>query len=353
MYNNNEKKMVHEWGPMKMELIETLTSLSCLPASLIETVIAYIDLIEWDPKAYQSWPFLSNGKPRGITSDHVHLYICDSENNILLMYTLNGEIIEQSTPWPSRSPLLVLSPSSSSSSSPSFSLHSPLTSMIPFNQPCAIDYSPIYSQLYIIDENQIHILNLKKEILSQWKLPHGPGHGIKVDYDLIYITLENIHQIFVYSKLGCLLKKFGKEEKGNCNGQFYRPFGISVDDTDIYVCDYNNHRIQVLNKHSGIYSHQWGKQGNVEEHFSWPFCIYFNENIIYVGDSHGVQLFTCHGVFLQKIGTSFWGDDLHSFKCAWGMICVNNTLYVCDWLNHRIQVFKKKTAVPIDVEIVL
>ena len=52
---------------------------------------------------------------------------------------------------------------------------------------------------------------------------------------------------------------FGR--KGSNNGEFIQPYGISSDrEGNVYVADYNNHRIQVFTV-DGVYLRQFGKKG--------------------------------------------------------------------------------------------
>jgi len=138
--------------------------------------------------------------------------------------------------------------------------------------------------------------------LSQWALPTNYGAcGVKVDKHNVYITVYDRHQIFVYNKTGVLEKKFGQKLEGSNEGQFHQPEGITIDECFIYICDSLNHRIQVLWKEEGDFSHQWGSEGAGKGQFRCPFSIHLSEGVIFVGDYMSVQLFTPYGVFFTKI----------------------------------------------------
>lgn len=78
----------------------------------------------------------------------------------------------------------------------------------------------------------------------------GPGPvspvGLAVDsLGLMYVSDDIAHQVLVFSPEGVLLAAFGKE--GSFPGDFRKPRGIAVTKIGmVYVCDYNNCRVQVF-----------------------------------------------------------------------------------------------------------
>jgi len=69
-----------------------------------------------------------------------------------------------------------------------------------------------------------------------------------------------------------------------------------VESNYVYICDCDNHRVQVLMKENGEFKSQWGrglKQREELGEFSFPCVIYydFNEQLFYIGDRYSVQLF--------------------------------------------------------------
>jgi len=194
------------------------------------------------------------------------------------------------------------------------------------------------NHIYIVDKSQLRIINLKKELISHWPLL-ASGLGVKVDLDYVYITKTGHHQIFVYSKMGNLIKNYGKELSGHDDGEFSQPGGLALDNHFLYICDLNNHRIQALKKGDGTYSHQWGSKGTMDGLFDHPYSIYLSDGLVYIGDVRRIQLFTTYGIFIQKLG------DIHEdyingkFYCIHGLVVVKDQLYVSDSGNQRIQVF--------------
>jgi len=73
------------------------------------------------------------------------------------------------------------------------------------------------------------------------------------------------------------VRKWGSSGPGN--GQFSKPFRVSVDsDGNVYVADSNNNRIQKFDS-AGTYVTQWGSSGSGNGQFANPFCVSV--------DSHG------------------------------------------------------------------
>jgi len=269
------------------------------------------DTAIWKSRPIQVWT-LPKG-PCGITYDGTYLYVCDPNNNRLLQYTLRGHLADT---WTS-------------------------TDLAPgnlFNLPVAMDISQ--DLIYVMGFTQLQILNLKKEIVNHWELP-SVGYGVKVDENYVYVTVENHYQIFVYNKLGFLEKKFGKEEKGENPREFHCPYGLALDEKYLYICDLLNHRVQVLNKENGLFSHQWGTQGTNDGQFMCPYSIHIADSIVYVGDQMSVQLFTTQGIFIQRLGQDVMGSDEGQFNNIYGLTVVNDRLYVSGFGNNRIQVFRK------------
>jgi len=171
-----------------------------------------------------------------------------------------------------------------------------------------------------------------KVILRQWKPPTEPG-AIKVHGENLYYGCYGI--IYIYNLSGGLIKQFGK--KGSGNGEFYEPTGIDIDDKFIYITDYQNHRVQVFNLENCNYSHQWGSQGTGDGQFTAPIEVRLYEGLCYVGDENGIQVFTTDGQFLYRFRK---GKGDNEFHYVYGIVIVDNRLYVSDPFNHRLVVLQ-------------
>ena len=108
-------------------------------------------------------------------------------------------------------------------------------------------------KMYVCDINQncVNVLSAQGELLYSFGdnnkshkllLPHS----ICVDSEFVYVSEWRIkHCVSVFTKQGRFLTSFGS--RGSGDGQFRLPSGLAFDsDGVLYVCDYNNSRIQVF-----------------------------------------------------------------------------------------------------------
>jgi len=119
-----------------------------------------------------------------------------------------------------------------------------------------------------------------------------------------------------------------------------------VNNQYIYVCDNDNHRVQILTKENGSFYSKWGTGvgGHNLGQFYYPYAIYFYkfDEVFYVGDEHSVQMFKkdteeC----LQRLGDIKKGGHMSQFSMILGICIVDENLCVSDYYNRRIQIFKR------------
>ena len=170
--------------------------------------------------------------------------------------------------------------------------------------------------------------------------------------------------IYVYSKDGAQKTTIGSAGNGLC--QFNRPCGLDIKGDELYVADFNNHRIQKLNV-SGAFICTFGRLGKGKGEFNCPSAIVvdFNDRLI-VAD-HGnsrIQILTSKGSFLVSIDRSkFPGLDLSNI-CGIALDVQGNIHVVARCNNSgwiivftpggafvsKHQTVVKPTAIGIDVE---
>jgi len=275
-------------------------------------LIAGYATVEWESKAISSWELRSI--PRSIISYKEHLYIClYNPSHIVSIRNLNdGQMFKVITT---------------------------------FNFPHAIDLDLKNSLFYLADSFNMTILNLNFEIITSWKLPSSSHssfayRGIKVEENILFLTMEGHNQIFkCISSNGKVNKKFGTEKESSKQGKFHSPFNLALNNQSLYVCDCHNNRVQVITKKDGNFITQWGSGHDSDEegNFSLPYSIYRDiEDMFYIGDSTSVQVFTSDGKCLQRIGQE---NDL---KEIFGICVVDDRLFISDRLNRRILIFKAK-----------
>ena len=141
------------------------------------------------------------------------------------------------------------------------------------------------------------------------------------------------------------VRKWGSE--GSEDGQFYRPWGVAIDNDDnVYVADWNNtdcsnNQIQFFDS-QGNFLRKWGSEGSEDGQFDKPAGVALDgDGNVYVADwnNHRIQVFNSEGNFLRKWGSR--GSEDGQFDRPYGLaIGSDGNVYVADTGYYRIQVFK-------------
>jgi len=294
--------------------VEILDDLRFFYYDLNKLIVAYDMPIAWEKTPFTSW--LPRDAQRGITYFQKQFYTCAP---YVQTCNKNGEFIQKQK-------------------------------RLSFAYQSGIDIDENNSIIYIADYSHVTRLNLKLESLSEWKLPGTQDsswstfRGIKVDGNTLYLSIQNVHQIFVCNgEDGNILRIFGSTEKSPKDGEFNTPYGLTLNNKFLYICDRMNHRVQILTNENGIYVSKWGtgKQSTEQGQFDNPISIYnhVSEDLIYVGDRISVQLFR-KSACIQRLGDNKYGRQITSFRAVYGICVVDDRLYVSDSNNLRILIFK-------------
>ncbi|MFL6455223.1 MAG: 6-bladed beta-propeller, partial [Nitrososphaeraceae archaeon] len=150
--------------------------------------------------------------------------------------------------------------------------------------------------------------------------------GIAADSGKLYVLDVSNNRIQVFSDNGTFIRKWGSfcdtTTRNKCtdpdgasgpltlgDGQFNNPSGIAADSGKVYAIDYNN-RIQVFSD-NGTFIRKWGTGGSGPGQFLHPEGITVdtsgnnNNNTVYVADSgnNRIQVFSDNGTFIRKWGS--------------------------------------------------
>ena len=152
----------------------------------------------------------------------------------------------------------------------------------------------------------------------------------------IFIVDRGNNRVQVSDHNGNYISTIGSQGSGN--GEFNRPQGIATNDTHLFVADTNNHRIQIFNV-DGTFVHSFGSSGGADGQFSSPRGITTNDTHIFVADfgNHRVQIFDNAGNFVGKFGSEGTADG--EFDYPLGITANNTHVFVLDRDNNRIQIF--------------
>jgi len=172
----------------------------------------------------------------------------------------------------------------------------------------------------LISQNTVLELdNESGKIISSWGANYFiMPHGLTVDkQNNIWLTDVGLHQIFKFSHDGNLLMKLGVAKvPGNDSIHFNLPTDIAVaDDGSFYVSDgYGNSRVVKFSS-TGKYIKAWGRYGNKPGEFKIPHGIAIDQNnTLYVADrqNNRVQLFNTSGNFLKELKNDVQVEQLPS-----------------------------------------
>jgi tripartite motif-containing protein 71 len=164
----------------------------------------------------------------------------------------------------------------------------------------------------------------------------------------LYIADSGNNRIQIFSSTGTFISSFGSAGTGD--GQFNNPEGIDVDaQGNIYVTDAGalfvnegHNRIQKFNS-NGIYLTQFGGYGSEMGQLIWPQGVAVdNQGNIYVADAGNsrIQIFSSDGTFLNTFGS--FGSEEGFFTSLQGLaIDGTGTLFIADAGNNRIQILSQ------------
>uniref|UniRef100_A0A1X7UY81 RING-type domain-containing protein n=1 Tax=Amphimedon queenslandica TaxID=400682 RepID=A0A1X7UY81_AMPQE len=172
--------------------------------------------------------------------------------------------------------------------------------------------------------------------------------GVAITPDKFILVSDN-HRIQKISMDGYLIASVGKKCKGNRPLQFNTPHGIAISPItgQVYIADWFNHRIQVLNPDL-TFSHSFGSEGKANGQFQLPHDIAIDsQGLVYVADygNHRIQKFSQDRNFLSQFGTKGSGPgQLNSPNGITIDTAATGLVYVSEWGNHRISVFTSDGA---------
>jgi len=125
--------------------------------------------------------------------------------------------------------------------------------------------------------------------------------------------------------------------KGAGPGQFHDPAGIALTETEVFVSDSRNGRIQVFD-HEGRFRRAFGRPGEAPGQLGRPMNVAIRGSALYVAEyfNDRIQIFDLDGTPRTTIGAP--GSAPGRFDAPGGVaVAANGDLYVADFYNHRVQ----------------
>ena len=159
--------------------------------------------------------------------------------------------------------------------------------------------------------------------------------GIATD-DTNNIYVSSWHKLQKFTSRGELIKCIGR--RGSKEGEFEDPRGVTLYDNQVYVCDRDNHRIQVFDLDLN-FVRSISSLGKGRGKFDEPFDVKFDTaGNMYVAelDNKRVQVMDTSGQFIRVFGQEGEGK----LSRASGLHIADKYVYVSDFNGDCIVVYE-------------
>ena len=210
------------------------------------------------------------------------------------------------------------------------------------NYPLGVTADNKTGNIYVADQsnNCVKVFNGTGEYLFKFGDKGGDGkmyqpRGVAIFEDIIVITQAN-HCVLKYQLNGKFISRTGTEGRGELELSY--PFGLTIDelDGDIYICDYDNNRVQILNKDFS-FKVQFGK-----DELNHPRDVKLSKDYIYILDVSNpcLHLFNYNYILQKSVITRGKGMDVvdsHFF-----FIDKADNILITDFDSNSIDIYNTK-----------
>ena len=196
--------------------------------------------------------------------------------------------------------------------------------------------------IYVSSQDKLQKFTSSGELIKcigQWgrkEKEFDHPRGVTLYDNQVYVCDCDNHRIQVFDLNLNFVRSIGSCDKGR--GEFNKPHDVKFDTAgNMYVADYNNRRVQVLDT-SGQFIRTFGQEG--EGKLEGPTGLHIVDKYVYVSDHSGdcIVVYKTSGQFVTSFG--MFGQNEGEFRRprfitsnADGSVCV------CDLDNNRIQIF--------------
>ena len=192
--------------------------------------------------------------------------------------------------------------------------------------------------------SKVYRLDKKGEVVSSVGR-EGTGNGefkwadgLKIYDSQLYVCDYGNSRINVFDLNLKFVRTFGKATEGP--GKLVNPADIAMDlKGNVYVADYSKHEVVVFSK-DGTYLSHFGGEGAEEGKLKYPVGICTTPHYVYVSEqgNNRVSIFHTSGQFVGTLGKG--GSGAGELNYPWGIaVDQDGFLFICDSKNSRIQIF--------------
>ena len=190
--------------------------------------------------------------------------------------------------------------------------------------------------IYVFDKggNCVTKMGSRETNPGEFQFPRGVSYLNDNEVLIADSCNHRIQQVDIQT--GTVVKIFG--ECGAGKGGFMKPFDVRLDDEDrIVVTEWGNNRIQVMSK-NGESILTFGDSGPEKLNHPTSCLPYRNVFLVSDGGNHCIKAFDQSGTYLYKFGKK--GNQDGQFNYPYSILVDSkNNLLVCDWGNNRVQQF--------------
>ena len=196
-------------------------------------------------------------------------------------------------------------------------------------------------RLYVADSelNKVFVLDRRfKLVLTLEDFQRPTSLAFDPARQRLYVADTLAHEVRVFDQDGEYLFKIGG--RGDQEAQFNFPSHLAFAGDRLFVNDTMNFRIQIFSP-DGKHLETFGKHGTGSGYFIQPKGVAIDsEGHVYVADAmaNQVQIFDQDGTFLLGFGGT--GEGPGAFQMPAGVAIRDDTIYVADSRNQRVQVFR-------------
>jgi DNA-binding beta-propeller fold protein YncE len=220
----------------------------------------------------------------------------------------------------------------------------------PLKGPFDVDIGKITQNIYIADSknNQILVLDEQENLILTLGTPEPtakPGgfhepHAIAINekLDRLFVADTHNHRVQIFDTKGKLIRIIGKPGIANEPNTFNFSVGLDCDSQgNLYVMSLYNGNINVYNS-DGTFNRQMGRQGYHPEQFHAAYGLTYHNNTIWVADTRNsrIQNLSSHGKAIDIIDNSE-GVATNQFNNPTDIdFDAQGNIYIADWKNNRV-----------------